>query len=108
MSIDGHLKLRQYGIQIYEAIDAYSRYIPMIYVEVSAATAVSVAKMYLEGLEGSHIEPQYLHADGGSGTSLIMNAHWQLHHQRCPTIDVNDTFMYGTSTANSWIESWWG
>ena len=41
-SIDGHMKLSQYGIEIYRAIDAYSRYIPWIYVRVSAATAVSV------------------------------------------------------------------
>ena len=45
-SIDGHIKLRQYGIEIYGSIDAYSRYIPWIYVGVSVATAVSVAKMY--------------------------------------------------------------
>ena len=46
-SIDGHMKLHQYGIEIYGAIDAYLRYVPWIYVEVSATTAVSVAKMYL-------------------------------------------------------------
>ena len=33
------------------AIDAYLRYILWIYVRVSAATAVSVAKIYLEALE---------------------------------------------------------
>ena len=49
-----------------------------------------------------------MRADRGSETSLIMNAHWQLHQQRCPTIEANHTFMYGTSTANSRIESWWG
>ena len=102
------MKLRQYGIEIYGAIDAYARYIQWIYVGVSAATPVSVAKMYLEALEVSPIQPQYLHADWGSETSLIMNAYWQLHQQRCPTIDANNIFMYGTSTTNSRIESWWG
>ena len=75
-------------------------------VVVSAATSVSVAKMYLEALEVLPIQPQYLPADRGSETSLIMNAHWQLHQQRCTTIDANDTFRYGTSIANSQIESW--
>ena len=56
-SINWYMKLRQYGIEIYRAIDAYSRYIPWIYVRVSAATAVSVAKMYLEALEVSPIQP---------------------------------------------------
>ena len=64
--------------------------------------------MYLEALKVSPIQLQCLHADRGSGTSLIMNAHWQLHQQRCPTIVANDTCMYGTPTANSRIESWWG
>ena len=49
-SIDGHMKLRQYGIEIYGALNAYSRYVPWIYVGVSGATADSVAKMYLEAL----------------------------------------------------------
>ena len=75
------MKLRQYGIEIYGAIDAYSRYVPWIYVRVSAATAVSVAKMYLEALEVVPIQQQYLRADRGTETSLLMNAHWQLHHQ---------------------------
>ena len=48
---------------------------PWIYVGVSAATAVSVAKMYSEGLEVVSIQPQYLQADRGTETSLIMNAH---------------------------------
>ena len=107
-SIDGHMKLRQYGIEIYGAIDAYSRYVPWIYVGVSAATAVSVAKMYLETLEVVPIQPQYLRADRGTETSIIMNAHWQLHQQRNPTIAAEQTFMYGSSTANSRIEYWWG
>ena len=68
-SIDGHIKLRQYGIEIYGAIDAYSRYFPWMYVGVSAATAVSLAKMYLEALEVVPIQPQYLRADRGTETS---------------------------------------
>ena len=102
------MKLQQYGIEIYGAIDAYSRYVPWMYVGVCAATAVSVAKMYLEALEVIPIQPQYLQADRGTETSLIMNAYWQLHQQRTPTIEAEHTFMYGSSTANSRIESWWG
>ena len=102
------MKVRQYGIEIYGAIDAYSRYVPWTYVGVSAATAVSVATMYLEALEVVPIQPQYLRADRGTETLLIMNAHWQLHQQRNPTIGAEQTFMYGSSTANSRIESWWG
>ena len=46
-----------------------------IYVGVYAATAVSVAKMYLEALEAVPIQPQYLRADQGTERSLDINAH---------------------------------
>jgi len=106
--IDGHMKLQQYGIEIYGSIDAYSRYIPWIYVGTSAATAISVAKMYLTAVDLLRLQPQYLRADRGTETGLIMNAHWQLHQHRDSTIPANQTFFYGTSTANVRIESWWG
>ena len=93
-SIDEYIKLRQYGIEMYGAIDAYSRYVPWIYVEVSAATSVSIAKMCLEALEVVPIQPQYLRADRGTETSLIINAHWKLHQQSNPTIGAKQTFMY--------------
>ena len=102
------MKLRQYGIEIYSAIDAYLRYVSWMYVGVSATTAVSVVKMYLEALEVVPIQPEYLRADRGTETSLIMNAHWQLHQQRTPTIEAEHMFMYGSSTVNCQIESWWG
>lgn len=107
-SIDGHLKLQQYGIEIYAAIDAYSRYVPWIYVGVSATTSISVAKMYITAMDMLEIQPQFLRADRGSETTLIMNAHWQLHQEREPGINAQDVLMYGTSTANVRIESWWG
>ena len=34
-SIDGHLKLQAYGIEIYAGIDVYARYVPWNYVGVS-------------------------------------------------------------------------
>ena len=89
------------GIEINGAIDTYSRYIPWIYVGVSAATAVNVAKMYLEALAVVPIQPQYLRADRGTETSLIRNAHWHVYQQRNPTIGAEQTFMYGSSTTNS-------
>lgn len=107
-SIDGHLKLTNYGIEIYAAIDAYSRYVPWIYVGVSATTAISVVKMYLTALNILPVQPQYLRADRGSETGLIMNAHLQLHQSRDASTSVDDTVIFGTSTTNVRIESWWG
>jgi hypothetical protein len=41
------MKLTPYGIEIYAAIDAYSRYVVWIYVGVSGMIAVSVVRQYL-------------------------------------------------------------
>ena len=106
-SIDGHLKLSNYGIQIYAAIDTYSSYIPWIYVGVSATTAISVVKMFLTAVDILQIQPQFCRADRGSETGLIMVAHWQLHQSRQPDISVDDAIMFGTSVANVRIESYW-
>ena len=43
-SVDGYHKLSLFGIEIYAAIDAYSRYIPWFYVGVSSKTDISVCK----------------------------------------------------------------
>ena len=40
--IDSHIKLEPFGIEIYAAIDGYSRYIVWIYVSISARTTVGV------------------------------------------------------------------
>ena len=42
------MKLQPYGIEVYAAIDAYSRYIIWIYVGISARTQVSVVRQYLD------------------------------------------------------------
>jgi hypothetical protein len=106
-SIDGHLKLAFGGIEIYAAIDAYSRYIPWFYCGISGRTTVSVAKQYVEVLQKTGKQPHFLRSDRGTETMMCANAHWQL--SQCHDVDIafKDCFMYGTSTANQRIESWW-
>ena len=50
----------------------------------------------MEALDVVPIQPEYLQVDRGTKTSLIMNAHWQLHQQRTPTIKAEYTFIYGS------------
>ncbi|KAI9882169.1 MAG: hypothetical protein M1823_006084, partial [Watsoniomyces obsoletus] len=55
-SLDGYCKLDPYGIEIYAAIDAYSRYIVWIYVGVSARTSNYLHQLAKDGLyDHSHI-----------------------------------------------------
>ena len=104
-SMDGYDKLRTYGIQIYAAIDAYSRYIVWIYVGVSNRTAVSVLRQYLDIIESEKIMPKIIRTDRGSETTLIADAHAQLVQKEAPDISFRDCFYYGTSTSNQRIEA---
>jgi hypothetical protein len=46
-SIDQHSKLEHWGIEIYAAIDAFSRHVIWIYVGITARTAISCYKQYV-------------------------------------------------------------
>jgi hypothetical protein len=46
-SVDGHDKLKEYSIEIYAGVDAYSRYVTWIYVGVSSGTSISVVRQFL-------------------------------------------------------------
>jgi hypothetical protein len=106
-SIDGHLKLAPYGIEIYACIDAYSRYIVWIYAGISACTAVSVLRQYLDCLEEIQIQPRFVRSDRGGETVRLADAHHQLSSYEQEGLPFEDCYMYGTSTSNQRIESWW-
>lgn len=108
--VDGYLKLVNYGIEIYAAIDAYSRYIIWCYVGISARTSVSVCRQYLDTVTSLGYIPQAIRSDRGTETIMCANAHYQL----CLNIEDNartnirfeDCYFYGTSTSNQRIEAW--
>ena len=50
------MKFRQYGIEIYETIDAYWIFVICMYVGIFAVTAVRVARMHLKASEVVPIE----------------------------------------------------
>ncbi|KAL4732819.1 hypothetical protein BDV11DRAFT_210668 [Aspergillus similis] len=106
-SIDGYLKLTPYGIEIYAAIDAYSRYIIWVYVGVSSRTAVSVLRRFLDTLEVTATQPRFVRSDRGGETVLLAEAQHKLQQSCHPEISIRDCYLYGTSTANQKIEAWW-
>ena len=71
LSIDGHDKLSRFGFEIYEAIDAYSRYVMWCYVGISNRTAVSVNKQYLRLLQTTLHMPKLICSDKGMYISIF-------------------------------------
>lgn len=106
-SVDGYLKLAPYGIEIYGAIDAYSRYIIWIYVGISGRTAISVLRQYLDTIEMLNQHPRFVRSDHGGETVILAQAHHLLQQAADPTTQLKDCYMYGASTTNQRIEAWW-
>ncbi|KAL4962587.1 uncharacterized protein BDV14DRAFT_178267 [Aspergillus stella-maris] len=106
-SIDGYLKLAPYGIEVYAAIDAYSRYIIWVYVGISSRTAVSVLRQFLDTLAVTQQQPRLVRSDRGTETVLLAEAQYKLQQSLHPDINIRDCYLYGTSTANQRIEAWW-
>jgi hypothetical protein len=106
-SIDGYLKLAPYGIEVYAAIDAYSRYIIWVYVGITARTAVSVLRQFLDVVEVAQLQPRFIRSDRGTETVLLAEAHHKLQRSLHPEITISECYLYGTSTSNQRIEAWW-
>ncbi|EEH44980.2 uncharacterized protein PADG_08629 [Paracoccidioides brasiliensis Pb18] len=107
-SIDGYCKLQHWGIEIYAAIDAYSRYIVLIYIGITNRTAASVLRQFLDVLQATSTFPQIIRSDRGTETSMIAAAQLKLHQATESNTSLNECYRFGTSTLNQRIESWWG
>jgi hypothetical protein len=101
------MKLASYGIEIYAAIDAYSRYIIWVYVGISSHTVVSVLRQFLDVVQVTEKTPRFVRSDRGTETILLAEAHHKLQQSTNPEISIQECYLYGTSTANQRIEAWW-
>ena len=110
--LDGYCKFDFVGIQIYAAIDAYSRNIIWGYCGLSARTQVSVKRQYCDRLRDGEVMPMVLRTDHGNETLTMAAAHYVLSNSARSTSEAElrflDCYLFGTSTANQRIEAWWG
>lgn len=113
-SLDAYDKLKAWGIEIYASIDAYSRFITWFYVGISSGTSRSVLAQYLDVLSQRKTMPNIIRSDRGGETILMAGAHYYLSKTRVRVregtiqdVRFNDCWIYGKSTHNEKIESWW-
>lgn len=116
-AIDGHDKFRNYGIEIYAGVDAYSRRILWIYVGNSNRRQVSILKQMVSVLENQNHCPKFWRSDRGKEVLLLADAHYSFYQKHRETegntpeqvdsLRFRDCYMFGTSTANIRIESAW-
>jgi hypothetical protein len=118
-SLDGHDKLLRYGIQIYGAVDAYSRKIIWWYVGNSNKTQISVVRQFLRAVERYGRVPNFLRTDAGTECAMVADcqfAFYLLHgllvegwsDEQLLTARLNDCYIQASSTRNVRIERLWG
>jgi|SRR6266516_4645582 len=114
---DGHDKFRNYGIEIYAAVDAYSRRIQWCYVGNSNRRAIGILRQMVTTIKEYNRCPSYFRSDRGKEVLLLADAQFNFyirHRQAlgtCPedeeSLNIRECYMFGTSTANIRIESIW-
>lgn len=115
--LDGHDKLAQYGIEIYAAVDAYSRKIIWFYCGNSNRTPISVLKQYLRAVKAIGLCPRFIRTDRGTETVLLADCHFSLFIEAAlleqwseaeyQAIRIDDCYIYGPSTRNVRVEGLW-
>ena len=106
--LDGHDKLAEWGIEIYGGIDAYSRFVPWVYVGISNRKPVSVALQYAEVVKSFGYHPHVIRTDRGKETTLLSEVHFAFTRASSPNTKLSQCHFYGTSRKNQRIEQWWG
>ena len=105
---DGHDKLAEWSIEIYGGIDAYSLYVPWIYVGISNRKPVSVALQYAQVVENFGRHLAVIRTDRGGETTMLGEVHLALAQASQPELRQSECHFYGTSKKNQRIEQWWG
>lgn len=100
-SIDGYMKLVNYGIEVYAVMDAYSRKIIPAYVGLSSSrTAISVSKQSFTHLREGQRLPRNIRSDRGTETGMLAAAQYTFRKAEDPESSFAKCHLYGTSTTN--------
>ncbi|KAK0655393.1 hypothetical protein B0T16DRAFT_432760 [Cercophora newfieldiana] len=102
--VDGYLKMRFFGFEIYAAIDAYSRFIVWAHCGISATTQRGVYSQYLTTLATNGRMPWFMRSDRGMETLMMAQAHCP---PDLPNAEPHTCYNWTTSTENQRIEHWW-
>ena len=98
--LDGYDKLKPFGMCIHGCVDGFSRHIMWLKVYCTNNDPKVIAGFYLNTVQELGGVPYKIRGDRGTenGTIEIL--------QR--VLKTDNSFIYGRSTANQRIESWWG
>lgn len=105
---DGHDKVKRFGFAIHGCIDGFSKKLIWLKVGTSNNDPHIIAGYYLEAVSHFEILPAMLRADHGSENSTIELLQMAMRQDHNDEYAGSRSFLYGKSTANQRIESYWG
>ena len=105
--IDGYDKLKPYGFAIHGAIDGYSRRILWLTVASSNNNPKIVAAYYLKCVKDLGLLPRCIRGDRGTENGIVCGIQRFFRRYHGDSSAGKYSFLYGSSTSNQRIESWW-
>ena len=105
--VDGYDKLKPFGFPIHACIDGFSRKIIWLNVGSTNNDPSVVASYFLKSVEKLHIVPRLVRTDRGSENVKICGLQRFFRREHEDQNAGRKSFLYGTSTSNQRIESWW-
>ncbi|CAM4619244.1 unnamed protein product [Leuciscus chuanchicus] len=104
--VDGYDKLKPFGIAISGCIDGYSRRVMWLSSGSTNNDPAVIAHHYLQCVSSCGL-PARLWTDCGTENGDMAAIHCSLREDHTDEFAGSLSHMYGTSTANQRIESWW-
>ncbi|XP_020563208.2 uncharacterized protein LOC110016040 [Oryzias latipes] len=106
--VDSYDKLKPYGIAINGCIDGFSRHVMWMGAYTTNSDPKVIADYYINTVSRVGGCPQRLRADPGTENAHIREMQMFLRRHHADHHAGQQSFIYGSSTANQRIESWWG
>ncbi|XP_053274006.1 uncharacterized protein LOC128436266 [Pleuronectes platessa] len=104
---DGYDKLKPFGIAISGCIDGFSRKVMWLMSGSTNNDPGIIAQYYMQCVSEFGQLPARLRTDCGTENGTMAAMHCALRSQHRDDFAGSLSHMYGTSTANQRIESWW-
>ncbi|KAF3833193.1 hypothetical protein F7725_026858, partial [Dissostichus mawsoni] len=106
--MESYDKLKPYGIAINGCIDGFSRYIMWMEAYTTNSDPKVIADYYISTVTRIGGCPQRMRADRGTENGHVREMQLFLRRNQTDHHAGEGSFIYGCSTANQRIESWWG
>ena len=105
--LDGYDKLKPFGFAIHGAIDGFSRKVMWLHVASTNNNPQVVALFYVRSLLQYKVVPCMLRSDRGTENVHLERIQKFLRRDGNDMLAGQNSYVYGRSTANQRIESWW-